>query len=198
MSSENTREEMMISAAFTGYRPQKLPFGNDLNHPDAVRLRTALYKEYEKLVLKGFRYFYTGGALGSDLMAAEVILELKRQYEHRELCHKLCLPCFNHCAKWRQEDIVRLEKIKMNSTVVYVSEKPYFNGCMQLRNQYMVDASAVLIAVYDGQSGGTKNTVDYAQKLNRKVVMIRPKGFMRVEFFEKPEDVDQLLLIDDM
>lgn len=197
MSSENIREEMMISAAFTGYRPQKLPFGNDLGHPDAVRLRAALYKEYERLIIRGFRYFYTGGALGSDLMAAEVISELMRKYEHRELCHMLCLPCLNHCAKWRQEDIVRLERIKRDSTVVYVSEKPYFQGCMQLRNQYMVDACAVLIAVYDGQSGGTKNTVDYARRQGRKIVMIRPKGFMRVEFFEKPEDAEQLMLLDD-
>lgn len=197
MSSENTAEELMLSAAFTGYRPQKLPFGNDLSHPDAVKLRAALHKEYEKLVLRGFRYFYTGGALGSDLMAAEVILELKRQYEHREIRHKLCLPCLNHCAKWRREDIVRLEKIKMDSDVVYVSHRPYFSGCMQLRNQYMVDASAVLIAVYDGQSGGTKNTVDYARGQGRKIIEIRPKGFLRVEFFEKPEDTEQLMLLDD-
>lgn len=197
MSLENISGEMMLSAAFTGYRPQKLSFGNDLGHPDAVRLRAALLKEYEKLILRGFRYFYTGGALGSDLMTAEVILELKRRYEHRELCHRLCLPCLNHCAKWRREDIIRLEKIKRDSDVVYVSEKPYFNGCMQLRNQYMVDACAVLVAVYDGQSGGTKNTVDYARAREKKIVTIRPKGFMRVEFFEKPEDAEQLILLDD-
>lgn len=196
MSSENATENMMSSAAFTGYRPQKLPFGNDLTHPDAIKLRAALHKEYEKLVLRGFRFFYTGGALGSDLMAAEVILELKHQYGHRELCHKLCLPCLNHCAKWRREDIVRLEKIKRDSDVIYVSERPYFSGCMQLRNQYMVDASAVLIAVYDGRSGGTKNTVDYAQGKGRKIVEIRPKEFLRIEFFEKPEDAEQLMLLD--
>lgn len=68
---------------------------------------------------------------------------------------------------------------------------------MQLRNQYMVDASAVLIAVYDGQSGGTKNTVDYARGRGRKIIEIRPKGFLRVEFFEKPEDAEQLMLLDD-
>lgn len=198
MIPEIAREEIMRSAAFTGYRPQKLPFGNDLTHPDALRLREALYKEFEKLVIKGFRRFYTGGAIGCDLMAAEVILELKRKYEHRELIHCLCLPCLNHCAQWRHEDIVRLEKIKMNSVVIYTSESPYFNGCMQIRNQYMVDASAVLIAVYDGQSGGTKNTVDYAQRQQKKVVMLRPKGFMRIEFFEKPEDVEQLMLTDDV
>lgn len=188
---------MMSSAAFTGYRPQKLPFGNDLSHPDAVRLRAALYKEYERLIIKGFKYFYTGGAIGSDLLAAEVILELKRKYEHRELVHYLCLPCLNHCAKWRQEDIIRLERIKMDSTVVYVSERPYFSGCMQIRNKYMVDSGAVLIAVYDGQSGGTRNTVQYALQKQRKIVTIRPREFMRIEFFDKPEDAQELMLTDD-
>lgn len=196
MTSEKAREEIMRSVAFTGYRPQKLPFGNNLTHPEAVKLRSALYNEFERLIIRGFKYFYTGGALGGDLMAAEVILELFQRYGHRELCHYLCLPCRNHCAKWRSEDIVRFERIRAQSKIILVSDSNYFNGCMQIRNQYMVDRSAVLIALFDGQNGGTKNTVDYARKMQRKIVMLRPRESMRMEFFEKPEDVEQLTFTD--
>ena len=38
----------------------------------------------------------------------------------------------------------------------------YHRGCFQIRNEWMVDRSALLIAAYTGEKGGTKNTVDYA------------------------------------
>lgn len=195
--SQVTSSEIMRSVAFTGYRPQKLPFGNNLNDPMAIKLRAAMYAEYEKLVLKGFTFFLTGGAIGSDLMAAEVILELRKKYGKRKVVHQLCLPCLNHCEKWGKEDKERLERIKEDSTVYYVSHSPYFNGCMQKRNKYMVDTSAVLFAVYDGQPGGTKNTVDYARKMERKILMLRPNALIRMEFFESIQDVEQLSLLDD-
>jgi hypothetical protein len=40
----------------------------------------------------------------------------------------------------------------------------------------MVDHCALLIAVYDGESsGGTKNTIDYARKRGRGVILIGAK-----------------------
>ena len=192
-----TWEDIMIAAAFTGYRPQKLSFGNDLNHPDAIRLRACLKAEYERLIRHGFRQFLTGGALGCDLMAAEVILELKKELGRKpRIMHLLCMPCHNYTAKWSDEDKERLERIKRESISFYVSESPYYNGCMQVRNKYMVDTSRVLLAVYDGQKGGTHNTVEYAKSKDKKIVVIQPKQLMRMELISSPEDL-RLLLTDD-
>lgn len=198
MEMPATRHDIMRSAAFTGYRPQKLPFGNDLSHPDAVRLRANLKTEYERLIKHGFTQFLTGGALGSDMMAAEVILELKEKLHGKaKIMHVLCLPCLDHNARWSDEDKERFEAIKKKSIFFYVSDTPYYNGCMQKRNRYMVDTSRVLLAVYDGQSGGTHTTVEYAKSKRRKVVVIRPKQFMRIELIETPQDVELLLADDD-
>ena len=41
---------------------------------------------------------------------------------------------------------------------VFDSEDVY-----QLRNQWMIDHSSKVIAVYDGQPGGTRNTIMYAK-----------------------------------
>lgn len=185
---ENSKSKITKSVAFTGYRTQKLSFGSDLTHPDAINLKIALSKEYEKLIINGFKYFYTGGALGSDLMAAEVILELKKRHIDLELQHILCLPCQNHCDRWSEENIRRLEKIKNESTVFYVSDRNYFTGCMQIRNRFMIDSSAIVIAVYDGQNGGTKSTIEYARKKQRKLIIIRPHDPIRIEFFETLSD----------
>ena len=197
MELSATKKDFLKSAAFTGYRPKKLPFGNDFNHPDALRLRANLRTEYERLIRRGFRQFLTGGALGCDLMAAEVILELKEEYGKKaRIMHVLCMPCYDYTAKWSDQDKERLEKIKQNSVFFYVSDSPYYKGCMQKRNRYMVDTSRVLLAVYDGQSGGTRNTVEYARSRNRKLVIITPGQFMRIELIETVQDI-QLMLTDD-
>jgi len=41
----------------------------------------------------------------------------------------------------------------------------YSSSCMLRRDRYMVDHASLLIAAFDGSSGGTRYTVEYA--LNR-------------------------------
>jgi uncharacterized phage-like protein YoqJ len=45
---------------------------------------------------------------------------------------------------------------------------------MQRRNRYMVDHASLLIAVFDGQSGGTQNTIQYAMERGLEIVDIPP------------------------
>ena len=51
----------------------------------------------------------------------------------------------------------------------------YSPGCMQRRNRYMVDHSALLIAVYNGQAGGTRQTLEYAIARGVPFLDIRPE-----------------------
>ena len=47
---------------------------------------------------------------------------------------------------------------------------------MQRRNRYMVDHSALIIAVYDGLPGGTRQTLEYAIRQQVDFVDIHPEG----------------------
>ena len=47
---------------------------------------------------------------------------------------------------------------------LFKSCEHYFRGCYQIRNEWMVDRSARVIAVFNGEPSGTKNTVVYAQR----------------------------------
>ncbi len=192
-----TPGEMRCSVAFTGYRPSKLPFLNDKESAEYKALQNAIYAEIERLINRDYRFFLTGGAAGCDLLAAEAVISLKKKYRRKRVAHELCLPCYHHDAKWSEEDKRRLEEIKKNSMVTYVSDSEYYNGCMQKRNQYMVDTSSILIAVYDGISGGTKNTVEYAQKKGKKLIIIRPREMVRMQFIDTAEDIEQLMLMDE-
>jgi len=55
-----------------------------------------------------------------------------------------------------------------------VVQDHYDAGCMQRRNRYMVDHAAMLIAVHDGQSGGTRRTIEYALRRRLDVVILPP------------------------
>lgn len=192
-----TYGEMKKSVSFTGYRPSKLPFLNDPYCDEYKKLKKVLYNEYEKLVLRGYKFFLTGGAMGCDLLAAEVILELRAKYGRRRVAHELCLPCVNHDEKFDDNSKRRLEEIKKKSMVTYVTGGEYTSGCMQRRNKYMVETSSILIAVYDGLSGGTKSTVEYAKKKGKKIIVIRPNDMLKIHFIDTVEDAEQLFLFDD-
>ena len=55
--------------------------------------------------------------------------------------------------------------------VKYVCEG-YSRACFQIRNEWMVNHSARVIAVFNGEKSGTKNTIDYAVKIGVPVVRI--------------------------
>ena len=55
-----------------------------------------------------------------------------------------------------------------------VVQAHYDAGCMQRRNRYMVDHAALLIAVHDGQPGGTRRTIEYAMRRRLDVVILPP------------------------
>ena len=58
--------------------------------------------------------------------------------------------------------------------MIYVSDRPYFDGCMQKKNKYMIDNSSVLIALFNGKAGGTKITIDYAKQQGLEILVIEP------------------------
>ena len=90
-------------------------------------------------------------AIGFDMIAAELVLELKKKYSFITL--ECAIPCKEQDKLWRQEQKERYTNILSQAdNVTYVSDRPYFDGCMQKRNKYMVDNSSMLIALFQWQS----------------------------------------------
>lgn len=59
--------------------------------------------------------------------------------------------------------------------VVFVCTPGYEPWKMQTRNEYMIDASNKVIALWDGSPGGTANCIKYAQSINRPIVNLWAK-----------------------
>ena len=162
------------TACFTGHRPQKLPWGFNEDDIRCIAMKEIAKIEIQNAIINyGINHFISGMALGFDMIAAELVLELKKDYPFITL--ECAIPCKEQDKLWREQQKERYANILSQADkVTYVSDRPYFDGCMQQRNKYMIDNSSVLIALFNGKSGGTKQTIDYAKQQGLEILTIEP------------------------
>ena len=77
---------MQKKLAFTGHRPESLPFGDNENDPRCIRLKAMLLTEIMDRARAGYDTFYTGCARGMDIIFAGQVLRVKATaYPHIRL-----------------------------------------------------------------------------------------------------------------
>lgn len=155
----------------TGHRPDKL-WGYNLNHYMYRRVKEGLKAGFINLLSRdGELTVISGMALGFDTLFAQAALELRDKYPIKLIC---AIPCWNHSSRWLQESKVEWKRITdIADEVIYVTKEDYTYKCMQLRNEYMVDNSDVVITLWNGTAGGTKNCIDYAIKQNKEIIHMK-------------------------
>lgn len=129
-----------------------------------------LKAELETLINKGVSVFLAGGALGFDTVAADTVLELKGKYPFIKLA--LILPCKNQSEKWSHAEREEYDKIKARADLIHYVSVGYYDGCMLVRNEFMVDHAKYCISFLRQLRGGTYYTVSYAKQLGRELIML--------------------------
>ena len=161
MPSES--EMRLHRCCFTGHRPEKL-------HRSEKAIRADLEQEICKAITDGFTVFITGMARGVDLAAGEIVLKLRKEgFPVRLICASP-YPGFER--SWSGEWQRRYNAVIEDADLVRYICHGYNRGCFQKRNEWMVDHSARVIAVFNGQPSGTKNTIDYAHWQGVSVIQI--------------------------
>lgn len=177
--------------AFTGHRPPKI---GGYNHDAPLRkaVKAAIYAELTRLAPDGV---ISGLALGVDQDGAVIAHDMgipfigvapclkqdsewpiSAQQQYEEICNK--------ADSWLLTQILELYPSREGSRslewpgVFYTRYMPYSNGCMQVRNIWMTDRADVILAVWDGSSGGTSNCVRYAQELGKEIIQINPSELL--------------------
>lgn len=153
-----------IKVAFTGHRPDKLGGydGSPLQDRIRIVLKSLLAPLQPDVVISGM-------ALGVDTIAADVAIELG-------IPLIAAVPFEGQEGMWPVHSQQKYKNLLAKaSEIVYCSEPGYAKWKMYHRNKWMVDHCTVLIAVWDGSEGGTKNCVDYAKKIGRSLLTIDPR-----------------------
>lgn len=163
----------MAVCMFTGHRPKGLPFGYNERDSRCKKLKKALKKLIlNKIQEKNTTAFLSGMALGTDMFAAEIVLELKRKF--RDITLTAVLPCRTQAAKWNKEATARYNLILAKCDKVIILQDEYTSSCMNKRNLYMVEHSDCVIAVWSGTEGGTANTIRFAIDRHLPVTVLDP------------------------
>lgn len=148
--------------AFTGHRPHKL--GNDYNYTSELCENIKLDINMQLRRIKPAKCIL-GGALGIDEIA---LVE----------CLKMNIPCIvalpfkDWDSKWPEHTRKRYRELLNHPlvTIKIICEGPYHPDKMQIRNEWMVDNSTILSAVWNGDiNGGTWNCIKYAIQKKAKI-----------------------------
>lgn len=150
-----------VTVCFTGHRFVPAAFVSEIRN----RVDHEILKAYEN----GYRRFICGGAIGFDTLAAMAVIDFKKN--HPDVLLLMALPCGDQDENWNtvNRDVYR-KIISAADDVIVLAEK-YYRGCMQNRNRYMVNHSAMCIAWLTKLNGsGTLYTVRYALQKDLKIV----------------------------
>lgn len=157
------------TCCFTGHRPKFFPWGENINDSAAKKLLDALEAEIRKAVADGYKTFLYGGALGVDSWAAQIVLRLKEKLP-LTLIAVLPFPDYNKTVK---NNTYRFT-LAASDRIIYVDNKKKM-AALAARDQYMVDCSSRLIAVYDERShlhSGTYRALCYAKEKGLEIRQI--------------------------
>ena len=107
-----------------------------------------------------------------DMYAAEIVLEFRQQYPWIGL--EMVIPFDSQPDKWSEQFKVRYRALLAEADILTFTSHEYNKGAIFTRNRYLVNNADLLLAAYDGQSGGTQMTCDYARKSGVNICKLSP------------------------
>lgn len=149
--------------AFTGHRPEKV---EGYEGTIIVELR----KDILDAIDHGYTTFLTGMSRGVDLWAADIVIHLRRYNPKLKLIGVIPFEGFE--SSWTVDWKKHYNLVRKELDWLHVVSKEYAPDVYQLRNQFMVDHSSMVLAVFNGEAGGTQNTIRYAQEKGVSVKMV--------------------------
>ena len=166
-----TIKDSISTACFTGHRPKSLPWIESTNDAQYLLLKNKLKEKIIDAIDTGVTHFISGMAEGVDLLAAELVLDLKWDYPFISL--ECAIPFIGQQQRYYQNNYERYQRIIERADKVTILSNQYFKGCLFERNKYMIDNSSILIAVFNGvKTGGTFQTIALAKKKNLEIWLV--------------------------
>lgn len=161
----------MNRCAFAGYWPQSLSSAETGYQRDALktRLRALIIRLIEQ---ENICSFLSGMEPGIEMVAAEIVLSLKET--HPDLTLECVIPYETQAAVWPESLRNRYFSIISLCDQESMLQSQYTPDCMTKRNQYLVEHTDLVLAVWDGQPSGTGQIVWYARGRGKIVWTLHP------------------------
>ena len=180
----DTKEGLVCT--FKGYGYKEL-YGYDTNNVKYDVLNERIERLLVRLIEeKGVTTFLTDGSLGFNKMVYYIVDKLKCKYPH--IKNNLALPFLTQDSNWNDDFKADYKYMKSKAdSVVYVDSIDAYNitkapkgefhtDKLRICNEYMIDNSDVLVALYRGENrGAVYNCINYADRQKLKgVIKLNP------------------------
>lgn len=159
-----------MTCSFTGHRAEKLPWKHNEQDPACIALKIKLADTLHAAYEAGYRHFICGMATGSDLYFGEAVVALRD--EHPDVTLEGAVPFEGQADRWSDRLRKRYFRLAEECDRLTVLHTGYTPNCMMDRNRYMVDHASLLVAVYNGEAGGTRNTILYAMRQGLQILQL--------------------------
>lgn len=149
--------------AVTGHRPDKLG-GYDVPNPTYM----AVCEEIDRTLMEVTPdVVLTGMALGVDQWTAEICID-------NDIPFVAAVPFEGQDGKWPKSSRDQYHKILEKAhQIVLVTKGGYAPHKMHIRNEWLIKNSDLLMAVWNGTSGGTGACIEKAQSLNHPIKLLK-------------------------
>lgn len=136
-----------------------------INASDA-QTKNVLYYQAEELVQKGCKRFYCGNYGQFDRLAAKICKELKKKYQDIEI--NLVISYYR--PKKSESEIIY--RAQFDHIILPPMENVPYRYRIIRSNEYRIDLSDIVIAYIRNNFGGAAQSVLYAKKRKKKIIMI--------------------------
>ena len=150
------------TCSFTGHRPERLEMPTET-------VKKWLDEQIDNAIKDGYTEFISGMQRGVDIWAAEIVLNRKQNNANIRLIAACAFEGMEN--RWESNWQERYKRILDKSDeVYYIGEYPGRASFFK-RDEWMVDHSSRVFAVFNGASGGMKNTIHYAWRHGCEVIL---------------------------
>ncbi len=152
---------------FTGPRPNNYPWGSS-SVQEAI-VAAWLEEEILAAIGRGYRHFISGMAAGVDLLAADIVVRLRRRLP---ITLEGAVPFPDQPVRWRARTRAAYARLLASCDHVRIFSDRYSAEAYAARDRYMVDRSSLVIAVEGRTEGGTARTLRYANACRKSVALL--------------------------
>ena len=164
-------DEISRTCCFTGPCPKNYPWGNDKKCE--AKIEEKLKIAVQEAIERGYRHFISGMAAGIDLLAAKIVLQLRRDMPEKKITLDAAIPFPLQFKRWKDETKREYASLLLRCDKVHCIADSFSVAAYRKRDEYMVGRSSLLVAVEGKPNGGTARTIAYAQELGRTVELIK-------------------------
>lgn len=159
--------DRQTTCCFTGHRKRDLPLEGDVSKQGVRNLISTIQLVCTQAYNEGYRTFVTGMAEGADLMCGSVIMDMMNYREFADIRLICALPYKEQRRELSQPTDRYIHSLLLNkAAAVVITGNAGDRGRYRIRNQFMVEHSSAIIAVYKAKQkgSGTLQTINMAKR----------------------------------